>query len=229
MGKAGWLAEPALTLLAASPLLGEKVSILHGISDPVLGTLYRRAMFTIYNSFYEGWGLPVTESLGHGRICVLPRHSALAEAGAVGGVFFEPQSEPDLIAKLEPLLFDAEARERGEALIAREVRLRDWPAITTDVLEAVRGFDFGVAVPAPARLPWPQGRALATRLLGGVRPQAAMAEAEAVRDGLLWHPLEAWGCWTAPGRARLRLTLTEAAQGRMRLYWGWWRRARGRR
>jgi hypothetical protein len=35
-------------------------------------------------SEYEGWGLPVTESLAHGKVPLIPEHSALPEAGAPG-------------------------------------------------------------------------------------------------------------------------------------------------
>jgi len=220
VGKPGWLAEPALHLLQASPLLAEKVTILHGISDLVLATLYRRALFSIYNSFYEGWGLPVTESLGHGRAVVLPRHSALIEAGTPGGTFFDPQSEPDLIAKIEPLIFSPEARAAAEAGIARDVRLRDWGAITRDVLEAIAGFAGGETAAADARLPAPLAQAMPLRLFGRTRPDAEMALADLLRDGLGWHALEDWGCWSLPGRARLRLPLTAPVGEPLRLYLG---------
>ena len=219
VGKPGWLAEPALHLLKASPALAAKVTILHGISDLVLATLYRRALFSIYNSFYEGWGLPVTESLGHGRAVVLPRHSALIEAGTPGGIFFDPQSEPDLIAKIEPLIASLEARAAAEATIARDVRLRDWGAITAEVLHAVADFARVGAAPR-ASLPAPLAERMPLRLLGHTQPDRAMALADALRDGLGWHALEDWGCWTLPGRARLRLPLTGPVAEPLRLYLG---------
>ncbi len=219
VGKPGWLAEPALNLLRASPALAAKVTILHGISDLVLATLYRRALFSIYNSFYEGWGLPVSESLGHGRAVVLPRHSALVEAGTPGGIFFDPQSEPDLIAKVEPLIFSPEARDAAEATIARDVRLRDWGAITAELLEAVAGFARADAAPR-ASLPAPLAERMPLRLLGHTQPDRAMALADALRDGLGWHALEDWGCWTLPGRARLRLPLVSPVAEPLRLYLG---------
>ncbi|MES2711448.1 MAG: glycosyltransferase family 1 protein, partial [Pseudomonadota bacterium] len=219
VGKPGWLAEPALHLLKASPALAAKVTILHGISDLVLATLYRRALFSIYNSFYEGWGLPVTESLGHGRAVVLPRHSALIEAGSAGGIFFDPQSEPDLIAKVEPLIVSPEARTAAEAIIARDVTLRDWGAITQEVLAAIAGF--ARADPPPqTRLPAPLAERMPLRLLGHAQPDRAMALADWLRDGLGWYPLEDWGCWTLPGRARLRLPLPAPVAEPLRLYLG---------
>jgi glycosyltransferase involved in cell wall biosynthesis len=67
VGKPGWLAEPALALRSGAPELAERVTILHGVEDSVLAELYARCLFTLYNSHYEGWGLPVTESLSYGR------------------------------------------------------------------------------------------------------------------------------------------------------------------
>ena len=45
-----------------------------------LAALYGRALFTVTNSFYEGWGLPVTESLSFGRVPLVARNTSLTEA-----------------------------------------------------------------------------------------------------------------------------------------------------
>ncbi len=43
--------------------------MLSGISDQELSQLYdAHCLFTLYPSLYEGWGLPVTESLCYGKV-----------------------------------------------------------------------------------------------------------------------------------------------------------------
>jgi hypothetical protein len=37
--------------------------------------------------------------------------------------------------------------------------------------------------------------------------------ANLLRDGLNWHRLEDWGCWTAPGTAMIRLPLPDESLG----------------
>ncbi|MBR0658861.1 glycosyltransferase family 4 protein [Neoroseomonas oryzicola] len=218
IGKAGWLADAAMTLWKNSPALQDRVSIAHGIPDTVLATLYRHALFTVTNSHYEGWGLPVTESLSFGKVPVVARNTSLVEAGGEAAVYFEPGSEPDLGARLEQMIFDTEERTRREAALAATTRLRSWSEIADQMMrEAARGGE----APTGPRLTVEAGTTHALRLIGGGQPSRAKAVADMLRDGLNWYPLEPWGVWTRPGVARLRLALPAgAADGPLRLYLG---------
>lgn len=100
VGKAGWHSEAALNLLQNAPELQRHVVLLSRVSDLELQALYKRCAFTVYNSYYEGWGLPVTEAMAYGKVVVTARHSALCEAGGEAAVYFTPQSLPDLQDKL---------------------------------------------------------------------------------------------------------------------------------
>lgn len=219
IGKAGWLADAAMTLWRNSPVLQERVSIAHGVPDVALAGLYSQAMFTVTNSFYEGWGLPVTESLSFGRIPLVARNTSLTEAGGEAAVYFEPENLPDLVAKLEHLIFDEAERTRLEAVIRDTVSLRSWGAIADQVMRVIAGRHAdpeAVAAP-PVRLELSTIYPL--RLTGGGDAERSKAMADIIRDGLAWHPLESWGCWTRHGLAKLRLPIDPAvAGGRMRLY-----------
>ncbi|HYF09685.1 MAG TPA: glycosyltransferase, partial [Acetobacteraceae bacterium] len=220
VGKPGWLAQPAMTLLETAPELAGKVRILHGIPDLELARLYERCLFTVYNSFHEGWGLPVTESLSYSKVPVLPRHSGLAESGAQGGLFFEPQNEPDLVAKLESLIFDPVERARREAALQDGAALRSWKAIAAQLLSDPALTTGAAAIPPGERICVPAAAICPLSLSGALRPSAAMAASELVREGLFWHPLEAEGCWTRPGPSRLRIPLGPVASGRYRVHLG---------
>ncbi|MDO9707383.1 glycosyltransferase family 4 protein [Paracraurococcus lichenis] len=219
VGKQGWLAEEALRLHARSPLLQEKVHLLHAVPDTVLEALYRGCLFTLCNSFYEGWGLPVTESLAHGKVPLVPNHSGFRESGAEGAVFFAPNSEPELAEHAWWLATDAGHRRALEARIHAGLRLRTWSEIAAQVMrDAVAGA--GLALPAPLeRIALPLGQAHPLRLLPGPEPVPAMALADALREGPGWGPLERWGSWARPGASRLRLPLPAEAHGApLRLY-----------
>ncbi|MFC7474405.1 glycosyltransferase [Dankookia sp. GCM10030260] len=213
VGKLGWLAEEALRLHARSAILRTKVHLLQDVPDTGLAALYRDCLFTLYNSFYEGWGLPVTESLSHGKVPLVPEHSGLRESGAAGAVFFAPNSEPDLVAQLWRLSSDANHRAALEARIAERLRLRSWAEIATQVVRDAAAAD-SPGLPAPlVRLPLPLGQAHPIGLLPGPEPVLAMAVADALREGPGWSPAEPWGAWARPGESRLRLPLPVEATG----------------
>ncbi|HET9146417.1 MAG TPA: glycosyltransferase, partial [Acetobacteraceae bacterium] len=62
-GRVGWLARDVIGQAENADWLGGKLRLVEAPSDAELASLYRDCLFTLYPSFYEGWGLPVTESL----------------------------------------------------------------------------------------------------------------------------------------------------------------------
>jgi glycosyltransferase involved in cell wall biosynthesis len=201
VGRPGWRAEGALGLLERSAELRRKVVVLSGVSDLALAGLTSRCLFTLYNSFHEGWGLPVSESLAAGKLCVVPAHSGLLEAGAPGAVFFPPGDLPALIAALTRLVTDPAHRSALEARIDRAAASRPWSAAAEEVLAHL-----AKPQPAPPRPAFPAGARLA---LSAAPPPPGLASAwgEAVRGGLGWWWQEEWGAWTRDGVATLLLPL----------------------
>ena len=202
VGRQGWRAEAALGLLERAPELRRKVTRLSGVSDLALAGLTARCLFTVYNSFHEGWGLPVSESLAMGRLCVAPAHSGLLEAGAPGAVFFPPGDLPKLVETVARLSTDAAHRAALEARIDRAAAARPWDRAAAEALAHLAG-----PQPPPAPRPaLPTGERLP---LGAAPPPPSLAGAwgEAVRDGLGWWWQEGWGCWTRDGVATLLLPI----------------------
>ncbi|MFC3125763.1 glycosyltransferase [Pseudoroseomonas globiformis] len=219
VGKAGWHSEAALSLLQNAPELQRHVVLLSRVSDQELDALYDQCLFTVYNSHYEGWGLPITEALAHGKVVLTPRHSALAEAGGEAALYFVPQSQPDLQHKLEQLMFDRDFRMAQEAIVRDKGRPRSWSEIKDQTLAAVLELAEHPRQPLAARKTVNLGQQYRTQRLLRTRPDVALALAEAVRDGLSWHPVEEWGVWCRSGAAILRIPLPPAALGTpLRLY-----------
>jgi glycosyltransferase involved in cell wall biosynthesis len=201
VGRPGWRAEGALALLERSAPLRGKVSVVSGVSDLALTGLTARCLFTLYNSFHEGWGLPVSESLAMGRLCVVPAHTGLLESGAPGAVFFPPGDLPALVATLARLSTDPTHRATLEARIDRAAATRPWSAAAEEVLAHL------AAPHAPAPRPdFPAGERLSLAA-APPPPTQAVAWGEAIRDGLGWWWQENWGCWTRDGIATLALPL----------------------
>ncbi|MCQ4160229.1 glycosyltransferase family 4 protein, partial [Roseomonas sp. GC11] len=219
VGRAGWHAEPALSLLRSVPELQRHVLLLSGVSDQDLATLYAGCAFTLYNSHYEGWGLPVTEALAHGKVVITPRHSSLTEAGGEAALYFTPQSQPELVALVERVAFEPDFRAAQEAVARQKGQPRSWAAVKDNVLEAVAALARHPMRPAEGRMPLRLGQPYATQRACLPRPDITLAVAEAACQGPGWHRQEEWGLWCREGHATLRLPLPDEARGvPLRLY-----------
>ncbi len=213
VGNRGWLNDAIYAKLSASAILRQKITMLSKISDPDLELLYRNCLFTIYPSSYEGWGLPVTESLCFGKVPVLANGSSLPEAGGEFGEYFDLGSESSLLQILERMIFDAEYRTAKEHHIETFFRPRAWADIATSILRQVREW---AAVDKPltpgqslfsARGVWPFGAQLG-RYYGLTENEhthiwRGMVAGEMFRQGDGWWWTEPWGCWTKTKGARL--------------------------
>lgn len=94
---------------------------------------YAACDFTVYPSLYEGFGLPVLESLQHGKPCVCSSHGALGESARGGGCLtLEAVDVPALTTALRKLITrPAEIAALAEA--ARGRTFRTWKDYVGDL------------------------------------------------------------------------------------------------
>lgn len=106
------------------------------VEEGELHAAYRECSFTVFPSLMEGFGLPIIESLWHGRPVVCGRNGALGEIAAGGGCEgVDPSDEVSLAAGLRRLLT---GEARYEALYAEAMArpFRTW----TDYWNEITGF-----------------------------------------------------------------------------------------
>lgn len=113
-GRIGWMVADLTRQIRNSGYLDGKLLVIEDPSDDELAALYAGCRFTLFPSHYEGWGLPVTESLGFGKACLASSSASLPEVGGPFCLYFDPDNataatalvrraieEPGLIAGLE--------------------------------------------------------------------------------------------------------------------------------
>lgn len=136
VGRLGWRSVGFLNLLMGDRVLGSNIEILEEISDSQLDKLYRSCEFTIFPSLYEGWGLPVSESLSHGKVCVTSNRTSLPEVAGEFGVYVPLD---DVVAASDVI---AELCCNKDLLAAREAEIRSryeadsWKVVAGRVLNA---------------------------------------------------------------------------------------------
>lgn len=126
VGMKGWGVNDFLEDLKRDPLVKDQITILHGIVDNDLNWLIRNCLFTVYPSLYEGWGLPVAESLSYGKFCIAADNSSIPE---VGGDLVEYIDAYDVPKWAERLLFyfkNPQEITKREKLIKAKYRPDTW-------------------------------------------------------------------------------------------------------
>ena len=127
IGRLGWHADDFLEQYVATQGLSGKVSLLsNSVSDVDLARFYAHAEFTVYPSRYEGWGLPVSESLAFGKVAITANNSSLPEAGGELASYFTSDDVDDFVRVVENEGLDVTARATREARIAAEFRDLTW-------------------------------------------------------------------------------------------------------
>jgi glycosyltransferase involved in cell wall biosynthesis len=137
VGANGWLTEDLMAQIEKDPMVKDSIVVLNNTSDAGLSWLYENCGFTVYPSLYEGWGLPIAESLAHGKVCLASNTSSMPEAGQ------------QLAVHLDPLDFKAwhdsiiDWIENPAVLTAFEKRIRDefqqrsWDDFAADFIEQI--------------------------------------------------------------------------------------------
>lgn len=135
-GKHGWLIEEFEAVLKSDPLLSKKVQIVDSPSDRQLAWLYQHCMFTVYPSYYEGWGLPVGESAWFGKYCIASHASSLPEVCGDLIDYVDPNDPNEITQKVLAALNDPARIASLEKCIG-QASLRRWSDVAEDIFRLV--------------------------------------------------------------------------------------------
>ena len=81
VGMPGWGIGDLMKDIELDPLTSGLIVQLNHVTDSELGQLYKHALFCVYPSLYEGWGLPVGEALAVGKAVISSDEGSLPEVG----------------------------------------------------------------------------------------------------------------------------------------------------
>lgn len=103
VGKTGWLADDILSTIRQHPDFGTRIHHLDSVTDQQLDQLYRNAWLNVVPSKYEGFGLPVVESLARDCPTICSTAGSLKEVGGDCVGFFSADSEDELARLIQNL------------------------------------------------------------------------------------------------------------------------------
>ncbi|WP_312089882.1 glycosyltransferase family 1 protein [Chryseobacterium sp.] len=131
--------DPNLQIIAAGggKFTEEEIQFLKNLSiqnqvlqryfqEEELGHYYQNAQCFVFPSLYEGFGIPVLESMACGCPIVLTKHGSFPEVAGDAGIYFDSESEDDLCEKIQILISDEELRKKYAEKGLERVKKFDW-------------------------------------------------------------------------------------------------------
>jgi glycosyltransferase involved in cell wall biosynthesis len=112
--------------LRNSNFLHGKIVHIEGATDEELETLYDGCLFTLYPSFCEGWGLPVTESHSFGRPCIASKATSLPEAGGALARYIDPDDATGAYRVIRETIEDRAGLRKWRDEVQRDFRPVRW-------------------------------------------------------------------------------------------------------
>jgi glycosyltransferase involved in cell wall biosynthesis len=136
-GRVGWLVSDLMEQLHNSSFLDGKIIVIESPTDEELEGLYAGCLFTLFPSFYEGWGLPVTESHAFGRPCIISKTTSLPEAGGSLARYIDPDNTTDAYRVIRETIQDQAGLREWRDRVHREFRPVEWSQSARAVLNAL--------------------------------------------------------------------------------------------
>ena len=131
-GRVGWLVGDLLSELKNHP----RIMLLTNTTDSQLAWLYQNCAYTVFPSLYEGWGLPVAESLAWGCPTLASNAASLPEVGGDLADYFDPTDSDQLLDLMKKYL-DEKTNLARRRKIKRDYRPLPWANSVDHLLEAV--------------------------------------------------------------------------------------------
>ncbi|HXA80278.1 MAG TPA: glycosyltransferase family 1 protein [Opitutaceae bacterium] len=123
----------ALDKIAALKAAGRPLRYSGPVDDATVTAAYEACQLTVYPSLMEGFGLPVLESLAHGKPCVCSGRGALGEAARGGGCVALDSVDAGSLATAIKRLLENPADLATLADEARARTFKSWSAYAAEL------------------------------------------------------------------------------------------------
>jgi glycosyltransferase involved in cell wall biosynthesis len=139
VGMPGWGVNDLMADLRLDPRTKDLIKLLHHVNDADLARLYQHALMTVFPSLYEGWGLPVAESLAAGKCCLASSVASIPEVGGDLVDYVDPWDVPAWAERLLWYFNNPSLVANKEAQIKVSYQPMSWPKCAEDVFSHATG------------------------------------------------------------------------------------------
>lgn len=118
----------------------ENVILTGYLDDDSLRKMYKNALFSVYPSLYEGFGIPPLESMSYGCPVITSDIPALREVSGEAALYANPLDIADMSLKMDLLIRDTELRNKLSEKGREQVAKYSWSKSTRQVLDLVKQY-----------------------------------------------------------------------------------------
>jgi len=135
VGGTGWGVDDFLNDLRLDPRTQDYITLIQDATDNDLSAMYQHCLFTLYPSLYEGWGLPLAESLSFGKFCLASQTSSMPEVGGDLLEYLDPWDVALWAQKIDWYWRHPEALKKRENLIKQLYQPYAWNDTSESILQ----------------------------------------------------------------------------------------------
>lgn len=126
VGHQGWMNLDIKYQIENDPVLMGNILLFESVDDFELDALYKNCLFTVYASTYEGWGLPIAESLNYGKPCIAANNTSLKEIAPELVIHAKTMDPYDWADKIHMLYSDVGLYNNIKENICQNYTATDW-------------------------------------------------------------------------------------------------------
>lgn len=141
VGRKGWNNDEFISRVESHPLLNKQLFWLQNIDDYNLNQLYKNAFICLYLSEYEGFGLPIAESLGIGKITITSNNSSMYEVGKEFADYLDYNAENECFDIVKTYIENPALYQKKQEHITQHYNVYTWEQFYTNLLDALSNND----------------------------------------------------------------------------------------
>lgn len=192
-------AESLALAVQAACHADDRIRWLGVVDDQTLCQLYSECTFTVYASCIEGFGMPIVESLWHGKPVLCHKGGVMRELALKGGCLMANVNDPEEFAAILARLATDVSLYKKLSTQAVQRPVRTWDSYANEVLTILSGpLDREDLISFPRRggssIQENQEQPIGSPTDGGLNDDLLTSEPESLKDSLLFPecPTASW-------------------------------------
>jgi len=146
IGKKGWKIDDFIHRVKKHYLLGKQLFWLNDIDDNTLIHFYQNAFIVAYLSKYEGYGLPIAESLQYNNITIASKNSSMYEVGRDAADYIEYNSLNEITDIISLYYNNKKLYEEKKKYISKNFKALSWDQFAQSIFDIFNNIDKSISL-----------------------------------------------------------------------------------